>query len=83
MHARADTPSEQAAEHAAAWPEEIFAILQRFYVRQVGYVPDAGHSRLIEVVPGSSRFRAALADHRGGGVALLAGAWRAASVARC
>lgn len=34
MHARADT--------AASWPEEIFSILQRFEVRQVPYVPDAG-----------------------------------------
>ena len=30
-----------------AWPDEIFAHLKRLDVRQVGYVPDAGHSRLI------------------------------------
>jgi sulfopyruvate decarboxylase alpha subunit len=29
------------------WPDEIFAHLKRLDVRQVGYVPDAGHSRLI------------------------------------
>ena len=46
MHARADT--------AASWPEEIFSILQRFEVRQVPYVPDAGHSELIERVLGLS-----------------------------
>ena len=43
MHARAEI-----SETAASWPEEIFAILQRFDVRQVPYVPDAGHARLIE-----------------------------------
>jgi hypothetical protein len=37
MHARAD------AETSSSWPEEIFKILQRFEVRQVPYVPDAGH----------------------------------------
>jgi len=76
MHARADTPSEQAAEHAAAWPEEIFAILQRFDVRQVAYVPDAGHSQLIERVLGSSpSMRGIALTTEEEGVALLAGAW--------
>lgn len=31
-----------------SWPDDIFAHLQRVGVRQVGYVPDAGHSRLIQ-----------------------------------
>ena len=30
------------------WPDSIFEVLQRFEVRQVAYVPDAGHARLIE-----------------------------------
>ena len=34
----------------AAWPDAIFDILERFDVRQVAYVPDAGHTRLIERV---------------------------------
>ena len=49
MHARADATRRQAA---ATWPEDIFAILQRFDVRQVPYVPDAGHSQLIQRVLG-------------------------------
>jgi sulfopyruvate decarboxylase alpha subunit len=75
MHARADTPSEQTAEDAASWPEEIFAILQRFDVRQVPYVPDAGHSQLIERVLGSSSMRGIALTTEEEGVALLAGAW--------
>src|SRR5437588_13058703 len=75
MHARADAPSEQAAENAAAWPEDIFAILQRFDVRQVPYVPDAGHSQLIERVLGASTMRAVPLTTEEEGVALLAGAW--------
>jgi len=71
MHARADASTEQ----TAAWPEEIFAILQGFDVRQVPYVPDAGHSQLIERVLGSSSMRGIALTTEEEGVALLAGAW--------
>ncbi|MFL6789956.1 MAG: phosphonopyruvate decarboxylase [Bradyrhizobium sp.] len=71
MHARTDAPTEP----AASWPEEIFAILQRFDVRQVPYVPDAGHSELIERVVGSSSMRGIVLTTEEEGVALLAGAW--------
>jgi sulfopyruvate decarboxylase alpha subunit len=73
MHARAD--AEQAAENTHSWPEEIFAILQRFDVRQVPYVPDAGHSQLIERVLGSKTMRGIPLTTEEEGVALLAGAW--------
>ena len=53
MHARADASEHQAAQ----WPEDIFAILQRHDVRQVPYVPDAGHSQLINRVLGSATMR--------------------------
>jgi len=75
MHARADAPQEQAAAQAASWPEEIFSILQRFDVRQVPYVPDAGHSQLIERVLGSSTMRGVPLTTEEEGVAMLAGAW--------
>jgi sulfopyruvate decarboxylase alpha subunit len=75
MHARTDAPSETAPETAASWPEEIFRILQRFDVRQVPYVPDAGHSQLIERVLGAASMRAIPLTTEEEGVALLAGAW--------
>lgn len=71
MHARADA----AAPTAPSWQEEIFSILQRFDVRQVAYVPDAGHSQLIERVLGASSMRAVPLTTEEEGVALLAGAW--------
>jgi sulfopyruvate decarboxylase alpha subunit len=67
MHAGADL--------TASWPEEIFAILQRFDVRQVPYVPDAGHSQLIERVLGTASMRGIALTTEEEGVALLAGAW--------
>ena len=33
-----------------SWPDAIYAHFRRVGIRQVGYVPDAGHSRLIETV---------------------------------
>jgi sulfopyruvate decarboxylase alpha subunit len=71
MHARADAPS----ENAQSWPEDIFGVLERFDVRQVPYVPDAGHSQLIERVLGASSMRAVPLTTEEEGVALLAGAW--------
>ena len=75
MHARADAPQEQAASEAASWPDEIFSILQRFDVRQVPYVPDAGHSQLINRVLGSQTMRGVPLTTEEEGVAMLAGAW--------
>ncbi len=56
MHARNDVSSDT----TPAWSEDIFQTLQRFDVRQVAYVPDAGHSQLIERVlarPRCARWR--------------------------
>ena len=75
MHAR----TEAISETAPSWPEDIFAILQHFDVRQVPYVPDAGHSQLIERVLGASSMRAVPLTTEEEGVALLAGAWAAAN----
>ena len=39
---------DQAVDDSAKWPDAIFAHFKRAGIRQVGYVPDAGHSRLIQ-----------------------------------
>jgi sulfopyruvate decarboxylase alpha subunit len=72
MHARTDAAAEQAA---SSWPDEIFAVLQRFDVRQVPYVPDAGHSQLIERVLASQAMRGIVLTTEEEGIALLLGAW--------
>ncbi|WP_024512139.1 phosphonopyruvate decarboxylase [Bradyrhizobium sp. ARR65] len=71
MHACAD----DSVDTAPAWPDDIFAILQRFEVRQVPYVPDAGHSQLIRRVLASSTMRGIPLTTEEEGVALLLGAW--------
>ncbi len=59
----------------ADWREQIFAGLKAADIRQIGYVPDAGHARLIELCRGDPAIRAVPLTSEEEGVALLAGAW--------
>jgi sulfopyruvate decarboxylase alpha subunit len=60
---------------AAAWPDRVFEVLRRWQVAQVGFVPDAGHSRLIRRAQESNEMRAVTLTTEEEGVALIAGAW--------
>jgi sulfopyruvate decarboxylase alpha subunit len=57
------------------WPDRLFATLKRAGIRQVGYVPDAGHSRLIEHCQRSNSIRTVPLTTEEEGIALAAGAW--------
>jgi sulfopyruvate decarboxylase alpha subunit len=57
------------------WRDQIFAALKHAEIQQVGYVPDAGHARLIELCRGDPQIRAVPLTSEEEGVALLAGAW--------
>jgi sulfopyruvate decarboxylase alpha subunit len=57
------------------WPDKLFATLKRTGVAQVGYVPDAGHSRLIERCRADADIRDIVLTTEEEGVALAAGAW--------
>jgi sulfopyruvate decarboxylase TPP-binding subunit len=57
------------------WRDEIFAALKAAEIRQVGYVPDAGHARLIELCQADPVIRAVPLTSEEEGVGLLAGAW--------
>ena len=57
------------------WPNQLFDVLKRSDVRQVGYVPDAGHSRLIQRCTADSDMHAVSLTTEEEGVALAAGAW--------
>ena len=58
-----------------AWPEAIYKTLKGAGVRQVGYVPDAGHKRLIELCLADKEMRAVVLSTEEEGIGLLAGAW--------
>jgi sulfopyruvate decarboxylase alpha subunit len=57
------------------WPEAVYRELLRADVRQVGYVPDSGISRLIELCHAGAATRAVPLTTEEEGIALLAGAW--------
>jgi sulfopyruvate decarboxylase alpha subunit len=67
--------SEPTTAEIRDWRDEIFAALKAADIRQVGYVPDAGHARLIELCRGDPTIRAVPLTTEEEGVALLAGAW--------
>ncbi len=60
---------------AGQWPDDVFRELVALDVRQVAYVPDAGHARLIDACRADDRITAVPLTTEEEGVALLAGAW--------
>jgi len=65
----------EGATAAADWRDEIFAALKAADIRQVGYVPDAGHARLIELCRADPDIRTVSLTTEEEGIALAAGAW--------
>ena len=67
--------SEPTAAEMSDWRDEVFATLKAAEIQQVGYVPDAGHARLIQLCRDDPEIRAVTLTSEEEGVALLAGAW--------
>lgn len=61
-------------EDSAKWPDAIYAHFKRARIRQVGYVPDAGHSRLIQRCIEDSEIADVVLTTEEEGVGLIAGA---------
>jgi sulfopyruvate decarboxylase alpha subunit len=57
------------------WPDGIHRELGAAGVRMVGYVPDAGHKRLIELCQADASMRAVVLTTEEEGIGLAAGAW--------
>ena len=58
-----------------SWPGEVHAVLRDHAVRQVAYVPDAGHRALIQRCGRDPEMTAVPLTTEEEGIALLAGAW--------
>jgi sulfopyruvate decarboxylase TPP-binding subunit len=58
-----------------SWPDDLYSELKRLEVRQVCFVPDAGHRRLIELFESDDSTKSISLTTEEEGVALLAGAW--------
>jgi sulfopyruvate decarboxylase alpha subunit len=62
-------------ERPLDWPLEIFKKLQESKIRQVTYVPDAGHARLIELCHADKAMKPTVLTTEEEGISVLAGAW--------
>jgi len=58
-----------------SWPDLLHRVFRDQRMRQVAYVPDFGHARLIELVRADRRLRAVPLTTEEEGVALATGAW--------
>jgi sulfopyruvate decarboxylase alpha subunit len=57
------------------WPEDIHRELSGAGIGLVGYVPDAGHKRLIELCQADKKMRAVVLSTEEEGIGLAVGAW--------
>lgn len=57
------------------WSSAVFRVLKDARIRQVAYVPDAGHSELIRACHADRDMKPVVLTTEEEGVALLAGAW--------
>jgi len=62
-------------ESAPQWQDEIFSILKEGDIRQVAYVPDAGHAHVIRRVHADPGMRPVVLTTEEEGVATCCGAW--------
>ena len=67
--------SSRTAGSGLNWPQEIYSVLKAENVRQVAYVPDAGHSQLIDLCHADRELKTVVLTTEEEGIAMLAGAW--------
>jgi sulfopyruvate decarboxylase alpha subunit len=71
----ADPATDDADTKVRDWPLDIYRALKAAEVAQICYVPDAGHSRLINLAHEDSAIQTTVLTTEEEGVALSAGAW--------
>jgi sulfopyruvate decarboxylase alpha subunit len=64
-----------ASQPSPAWQEAIFKVLKEGGVRQIAYVPDAGHSHVIRRAIADPDIEDVVLTTEEEGVAVVAGAW--------
>ena len=57
------------------WPTDVYRVLKSANVRQMAYVPDAGHSTLIELFSADKEVVSNVLTTEEEGVAIASGAW--------
>ena len=70
-----DTSQNGMGHDRQTWPVQIFRKFQEFNIRQVTYVPDAGHAQLIELCESADDMQSIVLTAEQEGIGILAGAW--------
>ncbi len=65
----------KAKQKPGVWPRDIYNTLKRVGIKQVAYVPDAGHTQLIIRCHSDPAIKTVSLTTEEEGVAMLAGAW--------
>jgi sulfopyruvate decarboxylase alpha subunit len=68
-------PFPAGGDRTDTWPLEIYRVLKAADVRQVTYVPDAGHTKLISLFEGDKNVVSNVLTTEEEGIAIAAGAW--------
>ena len=68
-------PMRSASPQSELWPERIYQVLKASQVRQMAYVPDAGHTALINLLSADPEITCNVLTTEEEGVAIAAGAW--------
>jgi len=58
-----------------SWQADVYAALKAAQIRQIGYVPDAGHAHVIEAAHADPDMHPVVLTTEEEGIALAAGAW--------
>ena len=69
------TASGDGEHNSVRWPEDIFSALKDCEISQVSFVPDAGHTRLIDCCLDDNMMKTTRLTTEQEGVALALGAW--------
>lgn len=65
----------KAVKETPAWPGEIYDVFKQVGIKQVAYVPDAGHTQLIKSCHADRSMNVISLTTEEEGIAMLAGAW--------
>lgn len=68
-------PVPQTRDLAREWPEALYDVLKAAGIRQVSYVPDAGHSTLIRLFGADAEIKSHVLTTEEEGIAIATGAW--------
>lgn len=72
MHSPQPNPEARSSDD---WPSELYRVLKAADVRQMSYVPDAGHSQLIRMFSADRDVTTNVLTTEEEGIAIAAGAW--------